>query len=57
MGLLTRNEPEYEIDPNEHTHENGVTHSHAGGQTPHVHDDGCICPINKRNRQCQEHGG
>ena len=56
MGLLTKNEPEYEIDPNEHTHANGVTHSHAGGQTPHTHDDRCNC-TEERNRHCSQHGG
>tara|TARA_R100000781_G_C4021509_1_gene107325 strand:+ start:389 stop:556 length:168 start_codon:yes stop_codon:yes gene_type:complete len=55
MGLLNRsNEPEYEVDPDEHTHENGVTHSHEGGQTPHTHD--CIC-VERRDRQCKHHGG
>ena len=26
-------------DKLEHTHENGVTHSHEGGDVPHTHDE------------------
>ena len=26
-------------DKIEHTHDNGVTHSHEGGDLPHTHDD------------------
>ena len=54
-GLPTREN--IVVDPNEHTHANGVTHSHAGGQTPHTHDNTilCIC-TEKRDRHCSQHG-
>ena len=45
----------------EHTHEDGTTHSHEGGAIPHTHekivDRKCVCREGKRNRQCLEHGG
>ena len=44
----------------EHTHEDGTTHSHEGGAVPHTHDNsetGCKCTFEKRNRLCDEHGG
>ena len=31
--------PEPKKDPMLHTHDNGITHSHAGGNKPHTHDD------------------
>ena len=45
----------------EHTHENGLTHTHVDGDKPHTHEadisnNACICE-EKRNRSCQQHGG
>ncbi len=43
----------------EHTHEDGTTHSHSGGAIPHTHDEKkkCACKDGLRNRLCYEHGG
>ena len=50
------NEPEFEVDPDEHTHADGTVHSHIDGQIPHTHDDVCICTPEKRDRHCPQHG-
>ena len=43
-------------DPLEHTHPDGVTHSHEGGDVPHTHDD--LEDMNKRQLEAlgREHG-
>ena len=42
----------------EHTHENGITHSHKGGNIPHEHKKPEHCPSHLRFRKscsaCQE---
>ena len=42
----------------EHTHENGVTHSHEGGDIPHTHDElpriDCTTIITYRNTKTGE---
>jgi|TARA_R110002020_G_scaffold332404_1_gene547815 hypothetical protein len=48
MGILDRNSEE-------HTHEDGTTHSHEGGDKPHTHD--CTCTEQGRDIICSEHGG
>ena len=38
----------YEV---EHTHENGVTHSHKGGDVPHEHSEPVNRKLDKINRK------
>ena len=44
-GAETKNEKQevlqeiLETNPNEHTHEDGTTHSHDGGDVEHTHDE------------------
>ena len=51
MGILDRK-------TTEHTHKDGTTHSHEGGDVPHEHS--CSCKSNKgRDIHCEitEHSG
>tara|TARA_Y100001937_G_scaffold125684_1_gene193033 strand:+ start:1694 stop:1984 length:291 start_codon:yes stop_codon:yes gene_type:complete len=37
--FLTEVPMQHPSDPLEHTHDNGVTHSHDGGDKPHEHEE------------------
>tara|TARA_B100000029_G_scaffold195221_1_gene193347 strand:+ start:773 stop:1270 length:498 start_codon:yes stop_codon:yes gene_type:complete len=41
MGVLEIPEStlDIDVDPDSHTHEDGTTHSHEGGDEPHTHDE------------------
>ena len=45
-------------DKLEHTHDNGITHSHEGGDVPHTHDDipkiDCVTTTTYRNTKTGE---
>jgi hypothetical protein len=45
-------------DKLEHTHDNGITHSHEGGNVPHTHDDipkiDCVTTTTYRNTKTGE---